>query len=478
MEKNRNKKFLTDIIIYGIGNLGSKLITFLLVPLYTYFVNPSDFGYYDLTMNIIFLVMPLLTFQLKDGVFRLLLDNENESIRKGIITFTYKFISLSSIIAFLLAIIISFFYSIHYLNWCISLMIIMSFYEIVVQILRGLGKNKYFVAAGILTALFIGLFSVLFVIFFRMGISGIFFANLLARILVLIILEFKLHICRKYFIYKFNDRQVNKTLIAYSFPLLPNVLCWWLICGSNRLFVQHFLGLEANGIYAVGIKLSTILETFTVIIYQAWQETAIKQYNSDDKDTFFSRIFNIYLMLLSVLSIGFVFILKMSYTWLVEEHYQSSSQYLYFMSISVIFYGLASFLDLGYLCAKQTAKVIPGVIIASIINLGFNYLFVQFLGIYGIVFSSILTFVFLFIYRIFDTRKYFKIKFAKTAFYSVLILAISGIASFYLENVIFECIYLIVTLVVFWLILPKQIKEQSIGLVRNLFSKIHLTTDN
>ena len=92
MEKNRNKKFLTDIIIYGIGNLGSKLITFLLVPLYTYFVNPSDFGYYDLTMNIIFLVMPLLTFQLKDGVFRLLLDNENESIRKGIITFTYKFI--------------------------------------------------------------------------------------------------------------------------------------------------------------------------------------------------------------------------------------------------------------------------------------------------------------------------------------------------------------------------------------------------
>ena len=144
MEKNRNKKFLTDIIIYGVGNLGSKLITFLLVPLYTYFVNPSDFGYYDLTMNIIFLAMPFLTFQLKDGAFRLLLDNENENIRKGIITFTYKFISVSSAIASLIAIIISFFYSIQYLACCISLMIVMSFYEMVVQIVRGLGKNKYF----------------------------------------------------------------------------------------------------------------------------------------------------------------------------------------------------------------------------------------------------------------------------------------------------------------------------------------------
>ena len=145
------------------------------------------------------------------------------------------------------------------------------------------------------------------------------------------------------------------------------------------------------------------------------------------------------------------------------------------MSISVIFYGLASFLDLGYLCAKQTAKVIPGVIMASIINLGFNYLFVQFLGIYGIVLSSILTFAFLFIYRIFDTRKYFKIKFAKTAFYSILILAISGIAFYHLQCLIFECFYLVVLFAVFWLILPKQIKEQCIDWIRDIFSKIHLS---
>ncbi len=47
MKNSRNKKFITDILIYGIGNLGSKMITFLLVPLYTYFIKPGEYGYYD-----------------------------------------------------------------------------------------------------------------------------------------------------------------------------------------------------------------------------------------------------------------------------------------------------------------------------------------------------------------------------------------------------------------------------------------------
>ena len=84
----RSRKFIKDIFIYAIGNLGSKLITFLLVPLYTYFIAPDDFGYYDIALNISFLGIGVLSFQLRDGVFRFLLDNEDDRIRKDIISFT------------------------------------------------------------------------------------------------------------------------------------------------------------------------------------------------------------------------------------------------------------------------------------------------------------------------------------------------------------------------------------------------------
>ena len=72
---NRGSKFLKDIGIYAIGNIGSKIITFMMVPLYTYFVHDtSDFGYYDVCLTVCFLRMPFVTLQLRDGAFRVLLD--------------------------------------------------------------------------------------------------------------------------------------------------------------------------------------------------------------------------------------------------------------------------------------------------------------------------------------------------------------------------------------------------------------------
>ena len=72
---NRGSKFLKDIGIYAIGNIGSKIITFMMVPLYTYFVHDtSDFGYYDVCLTVCFLRMPFVNLQLRDGAFRVLLD--------------------------------------------------------------------------------------------------------------------------------------------------------------------------------------------------------------------------------------------------------------------------------------------------------------------------------------------------------------------------------------------------------------------
>ena len=112
--------------------------------------------------------------------------------------------------------------------------------------------------------------------------------------------------------------------MKYSLPLLPNAVCWWLLGSSSRLFIDHFLGLEANGIFAVAMKFSTILETFSVIVYQAWQETAIKQYGAADRSKFFSRIFNTYILILSVLALIFVFVLNINYSWLVDSRYLES----------------------------------------------------------------------------------------------------------------------------------------------------------
>ncbi|MBR5686183.1 MAG: oligosaccharide flippase family protein, partial [Muribaculaceae bacterium] len=84
---SRGSKFLKDIGVYAIGNIGSKLITFLMVPMYTYYVETADFGYYDLCLQVCLLLLPFFTLQLRDGAFRFLLDCDDNEQRQRIVSF-------------------------------------------------------------------------------------------------------------------------------------------------------------------------------------------------------------------------------------------------------------------------------------------------------------------------------------------------------------------------------------------------------
>lgn len=456
----RSKKFIKDIFIYAIGNLGSKLITFLLVPLYTYFISPDDFGYYDIVLTLTFLAMGFITFQLRDGTFRFLLDNEDEYTRKSVVSFSYKLLSQSALAVLIIGILFSFFYEIRDWGWIIAFVIVLSLYEVEIQIVRGLGQNKQFVFAGILTAFQIGLYSLIFVAWLRMGIGGIFCSNILARLVTMIMVETQTRVFKRYFVLGFKDKGVNRALLKYSLPLLPNAVCWWLLGGSSRLFIEHFLGLEANGVYAVGIKFSTILETFSVIVYQAWQETAIKQYGASDRAVFFSRIFNTYCVILTVLALIFVFVLKLNYSWLIDARYLDSLQYLYPMFISVICFALAAFYDLGYQCSKQTVRNLPGVIITTILNLVMNYFFIRVLGIWGIVLSSILSYLFMLGFRIIDTWKFFPVRVSLEIIYPILFLLGGALVFYLVDSPVVQIGYVVVVIVLSYFIQPKDVKNE------------------
>lgn len=457
---SRGAKFINDIFIYAIGNLGSKLITFLLVPLYTYFISPDDFGYYDIVLTLTFLAMGFITFQLRDGTFRFLLDNEDEYTRKSVVSFSYKLLSQSSLVVLVAGIVFSFFYEIRDWGWIIVFVITLSLYEVEIQIVRGLGRNKQFVFAGILTAFQIGLYSLIFVAWLKMGIGGIFCSNILARLVSMTVIELQARVFKRYFVANFKDKALNRALLKYSLPLLPNAICWWLLGSSCRLFIERFLGLEANGIFAVGMKFSTILETFSVIVYQAWQETAIKQYKAPDREKFFSRIFNTYTVILTVLALVFVFVLKLNYSWLVDARYQDSLQYLYPMFVSVICFALASFYDLGYQCSKQTVRNLPGVIITTMLNLVMNYLFIGLWGIWGIVLSSILSYLFMLGFRMIDTWKFFPVRVSFEIVYPILFLLGGAVVFYKVDSAVGQIGYVGGVIILSYLIQPKKVKQE------------------
>ena len=462
--QERSSKFLKDLGIYAIGNLGSKIITFAMVPLYTFFVkNTGDFGYYDLCLTVIFLIMPLATLQLRDGAFRFLLETQDQRERSKIITFIYRTLLTSVMVSLVATILLAMFTSIGYLWYCLLLLLAMSFFEVITQVARGLGNNKDFVAAGIISSIGIGVFSIILVAFGGLGIKGIFLANILARLVAIIFLELKLHIFATYFKFNIDLGKAGRDILKYSLPLLPGSLCWWLTGSSDRWFINHFVGIDANGIYAVAFRFNGIILTLSTIFYQAWQETAILQYNSQDRDKFFSKMFNTYIGVLAILLTAYTFTLKLFYPVIVDANYQESVNYLYPMGISAVIFALSAFFDMGYQCAKDTPRTLPAIFLAAVVNLVCNLVLVKYIGVYGAIITSIITYLVLFIYRLHDMKRYFKLSLYNSSIIAAVLIPVGAIP-FYLVDAWWGLIvYMIAACILSYYSIPKGTREELIG---------------
>ena len=470
---NRVSKFLKDIGIYAIGNIGSKVITFLMVPLYTYFVhNTSDFGYYDLCLQVCLLLIPFVTLQLRDGAFRFLLDCDDETRRQRIVTFVSRTLISTLLVSLLVTIMMVLFTDIHYLGYVLGLLVAMSLQEVYSQVFRGLGNNKAFVAVGILSALGIGIFSIIFVAGLGWGIKGIFMANILARILALLFVELRVHLLARHTRWNLSSREVGREIIRYTLPLLPGSLCWWLTGSSDRLFIKYFLGLDINGIYAVAIRFTGIISTLAIIFYQAWQETAILQYNSPDRNRFFSRMFNGYIFLLAAILVGYVFMLKVNYNWLVASQYRESLNFIYPLGVSAVIFAIAAFFDMGYQCAKDNIRTLPAIVLSAVVNVVLNFLLIKPLGVYGVIVTQLITYLVLVTYRWHDMKRYFILRINPRVLVPVAVIIVSAIPFYYSPSPWFDIAFMVVALGLIAWSSGKEVRDQLLA----KFIKTHNST--
>ena len=434
---------MRDIGVYAIGNIGSKLITFLMVPLYTYFVHDTgDFGYYDVCLTVCLLLLPFFTLQLRDGAFRFLLDCDDETQRRRIVSFVARTMASSLLITLLVATVLALFTDIQHLGYAVGLLIAMSLQEVYSQVFRGLGNNRAFVMVGILSALGIGVFSVIFVAYLHWGIRGIFLTNIIARLLALVLVEAKVRLITRHTSWNIRIGKVGRDIIRYTLPLLPGSLCWWLTGSSDRLFVTHFLGLDVNGVYAVAIRFTGIINTLAIIFYQAWQETAILQYHSPDRDRFFSRMFNSYIFLQGIILVGYVFLLKVNYSWLVAPQYHESLNYIYPLGLSAVLFALSAFFDMGYQCAKDTSRTLPAIVLSAVINVILNFMLIKPLGVYGVILTQVITYTVLFTYRWHDMRRYFVLKSSSRSLVPVIVMLLSAIPFYYCDGIVINIAYM------------------------------------
>jgi O-antigen/teichoic acid export membrane protein len=455
----RGKQFLKSVGIYAVGNIGSKLITFLMIPLYTFFVETSEFGYYDLCLTAVMLLTSFASLQLRDGAFRFLIDSKTDEGKTEVVSATMRLLSRSLLVFMLLSAIVSFVYPIRCLWLSFGLLVSMALIEVFGQMARGVGETKTFVVSNIISAFSIGALSVVFVVWCGWGITGIFLANIFARLIAVVYIEVRVGLLRKYFKPTLKSVMLTKKILRYVLPLLPTIMCWWLTTSSDRFFIQHYFSLSDNGIYAVAARFGAIMQIVGAIIFQAWQEMALRQYNSPDRDKFFSEMVNLFIMFMSIAALCFAFGLKIVYPFIVSPEYVAGIVYVFPIIASSVLYALSNILEVGYQCSFETGRALLGVGVSAAVNILLNFVLIQTIGIYGVVVTSVVTYAVLLGFRIHDSRRYFKINISKMSILTVAIGAVGVFPFYFTDSVLVDVVMIMIGLAAMTLVAPRVLRS-------------------
>lgn len=426
MGVERGKKLLNDTILYSIAQFGSRMLIFLMLPLYTHYFSPDEFGLWDLTLTTIAFMTPFISMEMIAAVYRWLLDARTYARQQQIIATGSWMIGRNMIVFNSLAVILLLTIHIPY-GWLALLVIntdILS--NFAQQITRGLMRNRLFASLGILHALVFVSTILVLIFIFHVRIEAFFYATALANLFVLATATWRTRMWT-YVWPSFRTRELIKPMLTYALPIIPGAMSWWVISLADRYFISIYLGTGANGIYAVAAKIPAVLMLLNNVFALAWKDSAIQTFAQKEKDTYFTDVFTLFFKGLCTAVIGILLISKLLMILFIGEAYIDAWKYGNILVLGALFHACALFWAAGFHGAKQTKPIFTSAMTGAIISIIGNVLFIPFFGLYAVATTSTISFLIVWIMRIRQARGVFRIRIKAT---DVLLFMVMGAIAF------------------------------------------------
>ncbi len=404
---DRDIRMFKTTIIYFIGNFGSKLLSFFLLPIYTAWLDPSAFGKIDLILNIVPLIGPIFTLQTTESIFRFLFDCKTIVEKKKNITSAFV-IYLLGFLSFL----------IFYIPYCVvsnfeyaGLFALYFFFLylgiFVQQVMRGFHKNGGYAFSGVLSTLIQGLTNIILIKYIAE--DSLLVAPILASLSIFIYGFFKTNLY-KYIDLKYFDKNIVQNQLHYAMPLIPNQICWWFNGIVGKYIVNFFIGGVANGILAVATRFPNLVSTIMQIYFLAWTENSIYEYNNEDKEKYFSENLNGLLTFLLFCMSGLLLVIKIYFDVAIDDEYRTALYLVPILFLAMFFNSVATFLGTIYTASKKTRDAFNTTIYAALANIILSFIFISQIGIYGYAIANLLSYMIFAFVRYKSVNKICRIK--------------------------------------------------------------------
>lgn len=467
---DRSKELTKNTMIITLGRISTQFISFLLLPLYTALLSTEEYGTVDLITTLVQFLIPVMSLMVDQGVFRYLLNCENDHDKKETISSGFFVLLGTSGITVVLYGIICLFIFKPYMLWLLLILIITAFSNFFLQVARGLKHTRDYALGSFVCSAATIVLNVFCIAFLSMGAVGMLIATFMGNVICCVFLFFKLRI-GNYVRFSAFKKSTAIDELKYSIPLVPNQLSIWVMNSSDRLIVTFFLGATANGILAVSHKFPAIFMSFFNIFQLAWHETGALHFYDEDRDQFFTDMVKKILSIFAIFSMTIIVVLPIVFDWFVNSSFKEAYYNIPIYMVASLFHIVVGLLGVIYVATKKTSEIAKTTILAAIINIVVHVALIKYIGLYAASVSTLVGYLVTMIYRIVDSKKYIKIKFDVKQIIGIVISTCVCCFIYYLNNKVISIIFLPV-FIIFAYVMNRELINGLLGMVAG---KIGLT---
>ena len=411
------KRLFNHSVVYGLGEMGGRIVSLLLLPVVLRYLSPEDYGILEIFQVIKNLCIAFLPLGLASAVFRYYLKTQNPEEQTRVVSNAFLVLLTISTITFLVGLLKR--SSISTLLWGspeFSLHVLVVFGTITLEILkcipfallRAKEKSTFFAVVNV-TQIILGLcLNILFLVVFKLGILAILLGNLLATIFVFLFLTPTI---RKYIRLRFDIREIRR-LLRFGAPVAVSSITFLLINSMDRFFIKYYCTPDELGMYALGFRFVSLLTIFLINPFNlAWLPFALSIEKNENAKDIYANVLIYFLLVGLVLALVIILFAPEVIRLMAPPSYWGSYRFLVFLVLAYLVFGLYQNVRIGISITEKTHYYLFGSFGALGVNFILNSLLVPRFHLLGAAWSNLGAYLTLFFVVFFLSMKTYFIRY-------------------------------------------------------------------
>jgi len=370
------KPLVKHSAIYGVSNVLNTAIALILLPIYTRYLTPADYGILEILTITVLFVSVFLQLGLGSAIFKIVLYDKSES-EDVLVSTAFYFLTISSGIVFII---------LYSLAPSIASMILDS--SQYANLVRLIFFTAFLNVAGIIplaklrmhdesikySVVSIGKFivgvslNIYFIAGLKKGVDGLVIAGAIQSFTAL------------------------REMLSFGLPLVPMGIAANILSMADRYFLRYYTTLEETGLYALGYKFGSIITLIVGSFQIAWPAVLFSVAKRPDARKFYSKLLTYFVLGLTFVGLGVSVLSRELLLVMATEKFYDAFRIVPWIVFGNIFIGIYYATAIGTNLKKKTKYQAIAVISAATLNLLLNFVLIPEYGMMGAAISTVISY--------------------------------------------------------------------------------------